>query len=72
MTEKFVLGQPTALRNDASASPAGFEDPSRETCTEKIDNFFFDLNTIVAATNNFSSANKLGQGGFGSVYKVLE
>ncbi|KAL9305766.1 putative G-type lectin S-receptor-like serine/threonine-protein kinase RKS1 RLK-Pelle-DLSV family [Arabidopsis thaliana] len=29
----------------------------------------FDLNTIVAATNNFSSQNKLGAGGFGPVYK---
>ncbi|KAA8515430.1 hypothetical protein F0562_018959 [Nyssa sinensis] len=32
---------------------------------------FFYLSTIVAATDNFSSANKLGQGGFGSVYKVI-
>ncbi|XP_022716031.1 G-type lectin S-receptor-like serine/threonine-protein kinase At1g11410 isoform X2 [Durio zibethinus] len=32
---------------------------------------FFDLNTIAAATNNFSSDNKLGEGGFGSVYKGL-
>ena len=31
---------------------------------------YFKLNTITAATNNFSPANKLGQGGFGSVYKV--
>ncbi|XP_010646911.2 G-type lectin S-receptor-like serine/threonine-protein kinase RKS1 [Vitis vinifera] len=30
---------------------------------------FFDLNTIAAATNNFSSENELGRGGFGSVYK---
>ncbi|KAL6333637.1 hypothetical protein AAG906_028822 [Vitis piasezkii] len=30
---------------------------------------FFDLNTIAAATNNFSSKNELGCGGFGSVYK---
>ncbi|GMJ14631.1 hypothetical protein like AT1G11340 [Hibiscus trionum] len=30
---------------------------------------FFDLSTIAAATNNFSSDNKLGQGGFGPVYK---
>ncbi|KAG6755919.1 hypothetical protein POTOM_039327 [Populus tomentosa] len=31
----------------------------------------FKLSTITAATNNFSPANKLGQGGFGSVYKGL-
>ncbi|XP_050212587.1 cysteine-rich receptor-like protein kinase 44 [Mercurialis annua] len=29
----------------------------------------FDFATIRAATDNFSDANKLGQGGFGSVYK---
>lgn len=29
-----------------------------------------DLATIVNATNNFSTDNKLGQGGFGPVYKV--
>lgn len=31
---------------------------------------FLSLNTILVATNNLSSANKIGQGGFGSVYKV--
>ena len=30
----------------------------------------FDLHTMAVATNNFSDANKLGQGGFGRVYKV--
>ncbi|GKV15814.1 hypothetical protein SLEP1_g26563 [Rubroshorea leprosula] len=29
----------------------------------------FDFETIASATNNFSSNNKLGQGGFGPVYK---
>ena len=32
---------------------------------------FFELSAVIAATNNFSSANKLGQGGFGSLYKVM-
>ncbi|XXG71334.1 hypothetical protein AAC387_Pa07g0617 [Persea americana] len=34
-----------------------------------IESLQFDLGTIRAATNNFSDANKLGQGGFGAVYK---
>uniref|UniRef100_A0A6N2M8A2 Receptor-like serine/threonine-protein kinase n=1 Tax=Salix viminalis TaxID=40686 RepID=A0A6N2M8A2_SALVM len=29
----------------------------------------FDLGTLACATNNFSDENKLGEGGFGSVYK---
>lgn len=30
----------------------------------------FDLSTISTATRNFSSTNVLGEGGFGTVYKV--
>ena len=30
-----------------------------------------DLSIIRVATNDFSEANKLGQGGFGVVYKVI-
>jgi len=32
----------------------------------------FDYTLVEAATNGFSSENKLGQGGFGPVYKVIE
>lgn len=31
----------------------------------------FDLATIEAATNQFSVNNRLGEGGFGVVYKVI-
>jgi hypothetical protein len=34
------------------------------------DQLFMTLATIKAATGNFSDTNKLGQGGFGTVYKV--
>ncbi|KAA8524528.1 hypothetical protein F0562_010951 [Nyssa sinensis] len=36
-----------------------------------IDVPYFDLESILVATNNFSDANKLGQGGFGPVYKLM-
>ncbi|XP_075649216.1 G-type lectin S-receptor-like serine/threonine-protein kinase RKS1 isoform X2 [Castanea sativa] len=52
-----------------------FEDsPSRRDLdgTRRDSNLpLFDLRTIIAATDNFSIANKLGQGGFGPVYKGL-
>ncbi|KAK3433288.1 hypothetical protein EUGRSUZ_D00895 [Eucalyptus grandis] len=35
----------------------------------KTDIPVLDFGTVAAATSNFSSANELGQGGFGSVYK---
>nr|POE64011.1 cysteine-rich receptor-like protein kinase 41 [Quercus suber] len=48
----------------------------REKAAENIDeeipsveSLQFDFSTISAATDDFSEANKLGQGGFGAVYK---
>ena len=37
---------------------------------EDLDLPLFDLDTILNATNEFSRNNKLGEGGFGPVYKV--
>ncbi|KAI3677067.1 hypothetical protein L1987_86685 [Smallanthus sonchifolius] len=36
---------------------------------KNVDLDVFDLSTIAAATDSFSPSNKLGEGGFGSVYK---
>lgn len=53
----------------------GSHRPPRRQFSEQdkknIDVPFFDLETILAATDSFSDANKLGQGGFGPVYKVI-
>ena len=35
-----------------------------------VESLLFDLSIVKSATANFSEVNKLGQGGFGSVYKV--
>ena len=35
-----------------------------------VESLQFNFDTIRVATNDFSEANKLGQGGFGVVYKV--
>ncbi len=43
----------------------------REEGESEIDLPSFDLESILAATDNFSDANKLGQGGYGPVYKVM-
>ena len=37
---------------------------------ERLELPLFELATLLNATNNFSSDNKLGEGGFGPVYKV--
>ena len=38
---------------------------------EDMDLPTFDLSIISKATDNFSSCNKLGEGGYGPVYKVI-
>ncbi|KAL3596252.1 hypothetical protein D5086_007889, partial [Populus alba] len=57
----------TLLRE--SAGPMGFTTTAEGQLVSSEDLPFMDLNTIRAATDNFSDSNKLGQGGFGTVYK---
>ncbi|KAI8530595.1 hypothetical protein RHMOL_Rhmol11G0071400 [Rhododendron molle] len=41
----------------------------QESDDENVELPIFDMDTIAGATNNFSETNKIGEGGFGSVYK---
>ncbi|KDP24024.1 hypothetical protein JCGZ_27070 [Jatropha curcas] len=50
----------------SSSKRSGYEDGEVK---EDMELPIFDLPTIAKATDNFSSINKLGQGGFGPVYK---
>ena len=64
----------TYLDSADSTLPYFEDSPSRRDLdgTRRNSNLpLFNLRTIIAATNNFSIANKLGQGGFGPVYKVV-
>lgn len=41
-----------------------------ESDISTTDSLVYDFKTIEAATNKFSTSNKLGEGGFGAVYMV--
>ena len=63
--------QPT-LFSDITASSTTFQDSRKfDESRRKPDLLVFDISTILAATDNFSPDKRLGQGGFGPVYKVL-
>ena len=48
----------------------GMTDQNIDGQNEDLELPFYSLATIAIATNKFSSNNKLGEGGFGLVYKV--
>ncbi|KAL4632428.1 hypothetical protein ACB092_04G049600 [Castanea dentata] len=54
----------------AESSKKSYRDSIGETQKEDLKLPLFDLETVSTATNKFSFQNKIGQGGFGPVYKV--
>lgn len=48
-----------------------FQNISEKMKKKGIEVPFVVLESILAATDNFSEANKHGEGGFGPVYKVI-
>jgi hypothetical protein len=42
-----------------------------EDISSEVNSLQFDFNMIRLATNKFSDDNKIGEGGFGDVYKVI-
>ncbi|XP_078157090.1 cysteine-rich receptor-like protein kinase 6 isoform X2 [Carex rostrata] len=57
--------------NLAPVLPSGVNDEmiNSEQNQANIDSFLISLSTLKAATINFNESNKLGEGGFGAVYK---
>ncbi|XP_047062528.1 cysteine-rich receptor-like protein kinase 10 [Lolium rigidum] len=56
-------------RKQAKRKPSVPTDSTNQDDIQSIDSLLLDLSTLRAATDNFSESNKLGEGGFGSVYK---
>ncbi|KAF3777363.1 Cysteine-rich repeat secretory protein 58 [Nymphaea thermarum] len=71
---------PFTFQSGVLASPPGSQTPDsslpgsnriRDGETGDMESLVFSLESLRAATNNFSEAHKLGEGGFGPVYKGM-
>ncbi|KAM3757940.1 hypothetical protein ACB098_01G004900 [Castanea mollissima] len=62
-------GQYPSMQDIYIRMPASEQDQNVEGQSEDMEVTFFTLATLATATDNFSSNSKLGEGGFGLVYK---
>uniref|UniRef100_A0A0E0I1Y6 Uncharacterized protein n=1 Tax=Oryza nivara TaxID=4536 RepID=A0A0E0I1Y6_ORYNI len=73
---EFFSGRPLLQLSGPPPPPANMTPPvTSEVSTnpddiQSIDSLLLDLSTLRAATDNFADRNKLGEGGFGAVYKL--
>ncbi|KAM3365604.1 hypothetical protein ACQJBY_015358 [Aegilops geniculata] len=58
-------------RKSKPARKASLSYPTNPEDIQSIDSLILDLSTLRAATDNFDERNKLGEGGFGVVYKGI-
>ncbi|XP_031277417.1 cysteine-rich receptor-like protein kinase 10 isoform X2 [Pistacia vera] len=65
----FIAGSCFLIRRARKKNSPPLEDKGKSLKT--AESLQFDLGTIEAATKNFSTDNKLGEGGFGEVYKGI-
>ncbi|CAM8993007.1 unnamed protein product [Rhodiola kirilowii] len=66
--QAFGLSQEILL-NDLESPASVFSVEASEHDQNSSEVHYFSLTVMAAATNNFSASNKLGEGGFGPVYK---
>ncbi|KAK1404521.1 Receptor-like serine/threonine-protein kinase [Heracleum sosnowskyi] len=59
------------LKRSKGSLKSSSKEHSNRSQKEDLDLPYFCLSTLVEATNNFSNSNKIGQGGFGPVFKGL-
>ncbi|KAE9589330.1 hypothetical protein Lal_00000087 [Lupinus albus] len=67
----FIVGICFISKRAAKKKDSAQEPKTASEITGTAESLRFDFSTIEAATNKFSEVNKLGEGGFGEVYKGL-